>query len=158
MDERRAHMSGWNFLYDPLFNSVFNILGKERQYNIHRAKVNLVEQKVSWDKTKVSAPHCDSVLPNAYTLLYYINDADGDTHFYKQHETEEPEPPKHPDSLRLEYQSKQSPKANYGVLFKSSKYHAGQPPIETEYRAVVNIIFTIDDSPNAKPLREMYGK
>ncbi len=59
------------------------------------------------------------------TILYYLNDSDGDTYFYKK------------DKKTIEKQI--TPEQNKAVLFDGLTYHASSKPIKNMYRIVLNI-------------------
>jgi hypothetical protein len=138
-------------------------------YNI----MDLVDGPVRFDRIKAnlmfpqpnnpgpnfySVPHIDYPQPWAKSLLYYINDADGDTFFFdKRYNNNE-------DPGELKVVKRITPKAGTAVLFDSMQYHASQSPT-TGKRGVINFIFwKIDDAPppsafhfsGASPLDKLY--
>ena len=60
------------------------------------------------------------------SLLYYVNDSDGDTIFFDN---------------ELNITTRVSPKKNRVIIFDSINLHAGSNPIENHMRAVINLIF-----------------
>jgi hypothetical protein len=82
-----------------------------------------------------NCPHTDLDDPNmrGVSMLYYVNDADGDTIFFK-------ESPKDFNGTLTELQ-RVSPKKGMAVIFDSKIIHAGQVPKNSKNRIVVNSIF-----------------
>ena len=70
------------------------------------------------------------------TLLYYINDTDGDTILYNEKFDEGKE-------VILTEMARVSPKAGRAVLFNGNLYHSPSVPT-TGYRAVINYTFIGD--------------
>jgi cytochrome c peroxidase len=62
------------------------------------------------------------------SLVYYVNDADGDTYFYSNNE---------------KLIKRISPKKGTAVYFPSNTYHASSPPRKTNKRIVINFVFNI---------------
>lgn len=84
-----------------------------------RAKANLV----GWEKDETShPPHTDDNAPH-YVVIYYVNDSDGDTRLYL------------PDGS--EHRIK--PKQGRILAFHGHLNHASSSPVQTRYRAVLNI-------------------
>ena len=94
-----------------------------------RLKSNLLFQDSSFGKDDHHFPHTDD--EDAVSLLYYVNDADGDTFLFDQKDINDP--------LTLAHRI--SPKRNRAVLFNSSKLHASSSPRLSKYRLVINIVF-----------------
>ena len=70
------------------------------------------------------------------SMVYYVNDSDGDTIFFK-------ESPKEFAGVLTETQ-RVSPKRGTAVIFDSAIIHAGQVPKISKNRIVVNSIFLVD--------------
>ena len=60
------------------------------------------------------------------SLIYYINDSDGDTIFFNK---------------KLKEIKRVTPKKNTAVLFDSNILHCGCNPIKSSMRGVINFIF-----------------
>jgi hypothetical protein len=106
--------------------------------NIQRIKSNLL---IPQEGIKLQPPHTDGVYEetasnsciNRKTLLYYVNDADGDTIFYDKHFTGV-------YLGKVEPIMRVSPKRGRAVIFDSNHVHSGTCPTE-DYRMVVNCVF-----------------
>lgn len=97
---------------------------------IHRIKSNLnVHWVKKYNKENYQPPHKDLTHPQFQSLLYYVNDTDGDTYFFD-------------DDLKIV--NKVSPKKNRAILFPSNMIHAGSNPMENKLRIVINFIFSTE--------------
>ena len=79
-----------------------------------------------------NAPHVDYVDPHK-TLLYYVNDSDGDTILYNEFYEKD----KH--KTRFTIKNKVSPKQGRAILFDGLQYHSSSVPIVNDRRVAVNI-------------------
>jgi Rps23 Pro-64 3,4-dihydroxylase Tpa1-like proline 4-hydroxylase len=70
------------------------------------------------------------------TLLYYVNDSDGDTIFYNECFTGQPV------GLVTE-QQRVTPKKGRAVIFNSNQIHSGSCPSVNDSRIVINCVFGI---------------
>ena len=76
-------------------------------------------------------PHCDFEDSEFITTaIYYVNDSDGDTLFF-DNETE------------LNIIDKVTPKKGRLVMFNSTTLHAGQHPIKSNRRIIINLNFMV---------------
>lgn len=94
---------------------------------IHRIKSNLTQP----NRVKLAATHTDMKPDYYYSMIYYINDADGDTVFFSEGDRPENEI------------ARVSPKKGRFVIFPSNISHAGESPIHTKRRMVINYVFTV---------------
>lgn len=115
----------------PLIYRIQDLVG-HRIY-VDRIKLNLMLPKVKLNPQSYNRPHIDHTLPYSKTLIYYVNDSDGDTYFFDKTYTGE-----NPGELNVI--EKITPKAGSAVLFDSYRYHASSIPT-IDKRSVVNIIF-----------------
>ena len=105
-----------------------------------RAKCNLIPQDISYNIDQYHPPHIDSkdANDNTYTLVYYVNDSDGDTFVFNE---------KYGDEFTdLTIAHRQTPKEGSALLFKSTNYHASSSPINIKSRIVINIVFESDEA------------
>jgi hypothetical protein len=109
----------------------------EFRLNLFNRNTNIVPHHI---------PHID--IPKnegkIYSAIYYINDSDGDTHFFK--EFYDPSIKRFingysPDIFNL--QTKATPKKGKMILFDSRRYHASTYPENNPERIVLNIVFTV---------------
>ena len=105
--------------------------------NINRVQSNLTRNITGYKKNNHSAIHRDweeKSYKNSptmfYSLLYYVNNSDGDTKFF--------------DKDYNEIKSV-SPKKGKAVLFNSQTLHAGSNPIENDVRIVINFILEVEN-------------
>lgn len=81
-----------------------------------------------------------------YTLLYYVEDSDGDTILFDKMfdpsiDNYEPE---QIHGLKQVY--RQQPKQGTGLFFNGHRYHSGNYPIEYQTRIVINFDFTLKNN------------
>ena len=100
-----------------------------------RAKCNLLVQDALYGTDFYNTPHVDLVdtTDNNYSLIYYINDSDGDTVLFNEKFGEE--------FTDLTIAHRQTPKAGCALLFNSGTYHASTSPIVSASRVIINIVF-----------------
>jgi hypothetical protein len=105
-----------------------------------RAKCNLVPQDISYGADQYHPPHvdCKDVTDNTFTLIYYVNNSDGDTYVFNEQYGDEF------DDLTIAH--RQTPTEGCALLFKSINYHASSSPINTKSRVVINIVFESDET------------
>jgi 2OG-Fe(II) oxygenase superfamily len=82
---------------------------------------------------KAQYPHIDAT-EGKKTLLYYVNDSDGDTVIYDQYYFGQ-------NVGELSVHQQISPKMGRAVIFDSNQIHAGCCPTNSEYRCVINFVF-----------------
>ena len=97
-----------------------------KELYVDRIKSNLNVNLTDYKKENYQPPHKDSPLEIFKSLLYYVNDSDGDTYFFDRN---------------MNIVDAVSPKKNRAILFSSNILHAGSNPIRSNKRIVINIIF-----------------
>jgi hypothetical protein len=119
-------------LMSPLIYKISDIVGYTIQ--LQRIKTNLLWPDANRKNPQsYHRPHVDHGRPDAKTLIYYVNDSDGDTIIFKNAFTgEDPGP--------LEELHRITPKAGSAILLDSTMYHASSSPT-TGVRSVINFIF-----------------
>lgn len=85
----------------------------------------------------VAYPHVDFSFDHK-SLVYYINDSDGDTVFYNEWFTGHDSVPD-----RFTVQESVSPKMGRAVIFDGLQYHSTEYPSAHGYRAFLNINFMV---------------
>ena len=76
-------------------------------------------------------PHTDDPDSETESIIYYVNDSDGDTVIFNEK----------PPAKDLSIKHKVSPKQGRLLFFDSSYYHSSTPPRNTDIRLVLNIAF-----------------
>jgi hypothetical protein len=105
-------------------------------------KANMLLKDENYPPNHFHPPHADVNKDNKFlSLLYYINDSDGDTFFFNKTYDTMPDFRSRVDDLKIVRRVK--PKANMAVLFDSAILHASSSPIETDRRLVINAIFEL---------------
>lgn len=125
------------FFYDEKVNSGYFDIAFEivdeicKQENLeikklHRIYANLYLNVKHTDEMKRNEIHYDSDNKNCKTILYYVNDADGDTIFYD-------------DDMSVV--DTVSPEKGKYVIFDSTMLHGAGIPKNSKFRMVLNVVF-----------------
>ena len=101
-----------------------------KELYVDRIKSNLNVNLTDYKEENYQPPHKDSPLEIFKSLLYYVNDSDGDTYFFDED---------------LNIIDTVSPKKNRAIVFPSNMIHAGSNPIKNSLRMVINFIFSEED-------------
>ena len=105
-------------------------------------KANMLLRDENYPPNHFHPPHADVNKDNSFlSMLYYINDSDGDTFFFNKTHDSMPDFRNRVDELKVV--RKVTPKANMVVLFDSAILHASSSPIETDRRLVINGVFEL---------------
>jgi hypothetical protein len=137
------HNTKQNSEYLNLVIPVMNVLRERisslsnKQFTMVRIKSNLMIKDPSYPDHCYNVPHKDGNLTEL-TLLYYVNDSDGETVFFNEYFDGN----KMPESVTIKH--KQKPKKNTAVLFNSNLLHTSSPPKINDQRVVINFVFTIE--------------
>ena len=100
-----------------------------------RLKFNLLTNNYLMTKDKYNTPHIDNKYVNSYSMIYYVNDSDGDTIIFN--ETCNDETMNRPDKLTIKQRIE--PKKNRAVLFRGNYFHTSSNPMNNETRIVLNV-------------------
>jgi hypothetical protein len=113
--------------------------------NIIRIRLRYTNQQTGHTENTYGPVHVDFTKYNVpyYTLLYYLEDSDGDTILFDKifNPAEETYDPENISDLKIVY--RQTPKQGTGLLFNGHRYHSGNYPIDYQTRIVINFDFTI---------------
>lgn len=121
---------------NQIFTNIRERNGFCYNFDILRVKINLQTNSLSFDEEKINPPHVDIFdnLNQLWTIIYYINDSDGDTFIFNERRQREEE--NYPNKLTLN--TRVTPKKGTCVMFPTSHIHAGSSPIKSQFRAVIN--------------------
>jgi len=99
---------------------------------LHRIKTNFLPVQSYTEVDLEKSWHTDIKFDNYYTLLYFVDDSDGDTVF------------KTDEGIK-----RYKPTAGDAILFRSNIEHRATPPTGNNIRRVVNYVFIIDNNTKA---------
>ena len=91
-------------------------------FRVRRLMINMQTIRPTWS---MNAPHPDFHNKDMITVLYYVNDSDGDTFFFEG-----------PECV-----NRVSPVKGTAAVYPSNMVHAGSTPTKTETRVVINMCF-----------------
>lgn len=125
-DDKRCS-DGYNLVLPVLwfFEKETNIKIK----SIVRIKANLNTRYTMSDKDKLDAIHKDSPNEKFLSIIYYVNDSDGDTLIYDE---------------EGKVAHNITPQANSLVYFKSNTDHAGIFPVINKKRVIINFVVELE--------------
>jgi len=132
--ERQIHDQTTFEIIRPILDNFIKSQNIKDLY-LHKIKINTLFQKENYSADYFNCPHQDSTDLEFSTLLYYVNDSDGDTVFFSSdHDNQD-------TNVNLKIEEKVSPKQGSAIVFKSNQYHASSNPINAQRRLVINIVF-----------------
>jgi hypothetical protein len=126
----QPHSDKWQIFYPAVLEifDKFNIEPAE----IMRVRLGLITKSY---KNIVHGPHVDWENVPHKTILFYFNNADGDTQFYKEHWASQNKP------AVFNLEESVTPKQNSAVLFDGYQYHSSSTPVVSPWRLTMNINF-----------------
>lgn len=117
-------------LFTTPLKSLHNRFNKDIQ--IVKCKSNFIFREYDADEKSLFPIHTDLPIPSPeyqfWTAIYYVNDSDGNTVIFNN---------------RLKARKVIEPKKGRIVLFHGHHFHAGQPPIKSSKRVVINYNFIL---------------
>lgn len=133
------HLDGSISHLDPLFDQyakpILWFMEKStgiKVIDIFRVKINLLLPN-NTNENNYSPPHYDDQRDDMVSMVYYINNADGDTFIFNK------DGKNAPNNLKISGRS--SPKKGNAVIFKSNQWHASSNPIKYSNRFIMNFVF-----------------
>mgnify|MGYP003118793848 FL=1 len=131
-------------LFRPLlyfFTQKTNVFVKK----ILRVRLRLTFQHPDRDKFLFNKPHTDLFdYEGPYkTLVYYLNDSDGDTFIFNKFFNREENFNNVLEDIDKKIILQNTPKQGDAIYFDGHQYHAGNSPIKYKCRYVLNFDFTI---------------
>lgn len=126
------------------FDTLRPMVGEiERYFNnpieyIFRIKISCLNRNIlSFGKDNYNTPHVDTdvVEPDFISLIYYINNCDGDTFIFNE---------KYGTPVsKFTTQCRVTPRQGRVVIFNSNQFHASSNPIQEYSRFIINFVFKI---------------
>lgn len=112
------------------FDVLQPLLEKLKIKSLYKVKANLLTPHPN--PKEYHLPHWDVDTEGYKTLLYYVNNSDGDTILFDKFANQD---------ASLEIVHREKPIKGNGLLFESNRYHASNNPICYDSRIVLNIVF-----------------
>lgn len=141
--------------YYDYFRSMLFILAGELNISIDeilRIRLRLTTKIEGHTANNYAAPHVDfaDFKSQYYTLIYYVDDSDGDTIFFDRvfdpdQDIYDPEV-----DMKLRPVFKSTPEKGKAIFFNGHRFHAGNYPINFDSRIVINFDFTIKENNTTK--------
>lgn len=103
----------------------------------------LLTKDTSLIEDNYDTPHADStnsLEENLYTLIYYVNDSDGDTYIFNEKYNH--------DTPELTLNHRQTPQEGSAILFEANTYYADAAPKIGDNRMVIRIVFEANEAIN----------
>lgn len=122
-----------NEILQTLYQQITTKLGFTENQLI-RSRLSMKFPKLGFTEKNYNLPHVDYYYPHA-TIIYYINDSDGDTRIFNE---EFKSDHSHPTT---KFTTKQciTPKANRLIWFNGFQFHTASNPLTTTRRVILNI-------------------
>jgi hypothetical protein len=118
-------------LIESIALTLVNKLGLERK--IASCKLNLTFPNPEFGEEDHFPAHYDTT-DRAIIAIYYVNDSDGDTLFFKERN----------DRGLYEIDKRLTPKKGSLAYFNESVLHANYPPRKSRARCIINFNFLLD--------------
>jgi hypothetical protein len=87
-------------------------------------------------EVKYQPPHIDVYEPGFHSLIYYINDSDGDTIVFDHIASE--------GHTNLNIIDRVTPKQGNALFIPSNRFHSSSCPIDTRQRMVINFVLELE--------------
>ena len=130
VNEGQLVSNDW-MLIEPIALSLVTALGLPPE--IASCKLNLTFPNPDFREADHFPAHYDTT-DRAIVAIYYVNDSDGDTIFFKDRN----------DDGVYEIEGRFTPKKGSLVYFSESVLHANYPPRKTKARCIINFNFLLD--------------
>jgi hypothetical protein len=111
--------------------------------NLLRIRIRYTHPCSNHSLSKYAPPHVDYPSSNPYyTLIYYVEDSDGDTILFDKFydETQEYNPL---EDYKFKELYRFTPKQGSAIFFNGHRYHSGNYPVNYSSRIVINFDFEI---------------
>jgi hypothetical protein len=120
------------FIRKYLLHCMEDYFGRNFSDRLIRAKINMLTKDSEYGVNNYHIPHVDD-RGDIETVIYYVNDSDGDTFVFNEK----------PDESLTEITIKDriSPVRGRLVLFDSSYLHASSSPVISSERIIINFVF-----------------
>ena len=127
----------------PIIYGIKSATGFDFRKRMGKIKANTLFKNVDINHHNYNVPHVDNNNPNYKSLIYYINDSDGDTFIFNEKTAEINDT--QPTESKLTLERRVTPKKGTAILFDSNRYHASSSPKNTDRRFIINFVFSEKD-------------
>lgn len=107
-----------------------------RALELGRIKANLLLPN-NTTANNYNPPHIDSGNKDYTSMVYYVNDSDGDTRIFNNYVQQ--------DFYNLKLIESNTPKKGSAILFPSTRFHCSSNPINSSTRVILNFVFKLTD-------------
>jgi len=114
--------------------------------SVVRIKANLLMQ-ANTDENSYHLPHIDYGNNQCLSMVYYVNDSDGDTRIFDKYAIEDG----HNDLTMIH---SNTPKKGSAIMFQSNRLHSSSNPIKTDARCIINFVFKPTEDSYTEYLRK----
>lgn len=121
-----------NPILDKFYQRIEQKFGYTKKHLI-RSRLSVKMPKIGFTKENYNLPHVDYYY-NHDTIIYYVNDCDGDTRFFNEFFVKEDVIP-----VKCTVKELVTPKANRFVIFNGLQYHTASNPFNFLRRIVINL-------------------
>lgn len=121
---------------DPALENFYQAVERQLGYtknHLIRSRLSLKMPKIGFTTENYNLPHVDYYFEHD-TIIYYINDCDGDTRFFNEYYIKDEE-----EITKFSVKEMITPKANRLVIFNGLQYHTASNPFNFSRRIVINI-------------------
>jgi|TARA_B110000259_G_C13848311_1_gene335684 hypothetical protein len=126
-----------SYVYSELAKPVLWMLEAKTGLNItsvQRIKANLLTPNGSTVE-HYNPPHIDHTSDQYLSMVYYVNDSDGDTRIFDHTFND--------GCYDMKMICSNTPKQGNAIIFPSTRFHCSSNPIDTSARVVLNMVFTV---------------
>ena len=104
--------------------------------SIQRIKANLLTPNGS-TVDNYNPPHIDINKQEYLSMVYYVNDSDGDTRIFDKNVEQGF------DNMTIIHSN--TPSQGNAIIFPSNRFHCSSNPIQSNVRCIINFVFTVKD-------------
>lgn len=108
--------------------------------DVGRIKINsMTRNGPNFTSNNYNIPHVDMPGPGLLSMVYYVNDSDGDTFLFNEFQDNKN------NITKLSLKQRVTPKKGRAVIFDSNRFHASSNPIANPARFVINFTFKLHE-------------
>jgi hypothetical protein len=134
--DHETNLKSFFFQSMPLILTTFEEKFQIKIKKLLRIRLGMKHPKIGFTEQNYNLPHVDYFYPHG-TLIYYINDSDGDTFVFNEFFNEQDGEP-----TKFSVQQRVTPRANRMLYLENGlQYHTASNPIMTDRRMIININF-----------------